>query len=190
MLFPNPGEDGCSSMIGMERKEMKAFLAAMKELEEAAPEWVINSLHAFEQLLKENVWIQLPPIPIKIDYEVNVELPEELVMLIGGGFEDVEDFPRQARFIRVGIEVNDEKGSVLFVVIKETGDDDYGFSYVLESNNLGELAAIFLLWCLLKRQGVDFLADLRRKIEERREKILGLLSKLEELEVLLKGVTL
>ncbi|MEM3943644.1 MAG: hypothetical protein QXJ59_06140 [Thermofilaceae archaeon] len=59
----------------------------------------------------------------------------------------------------------------------------------LSSLRLKERVAIFLLWDLLRRRGIDFLADLRRRLEERREKLERFYSTLSELDLLL-GVAL
>ena len=59
----------------------------------------------------------------------------------------------------------------------------------LSSLRLRERVAIFLLWDLLRRRGIDFLADLRKRLEERRERLERFYSALNELDLLL-GVAL
>ncbi|MEM3943650.1 MAG: hypothetical protein QXJ59_06170 [Thermofilaceae archaeon] len=131
----------------------------------------------------ERVWLFLPRVPVRVEYAVDLELPEELALLACPFLEAVESFPRRARRVAVGIDVREKVG--LYVAVE--GED--GTVHQLDPETLGGLAATILLWDLLRRHGVDFLADLRRELEGRREKLLRLKTQLEQLGALLGVAT-
>ncbi|MEM1910028.1 MAG: hypothetical protein QXT79_11685 [Thermofilaceae archaeon] len=88
------------------------------------------------------------PLGVRLTYDVDVELPEEVAVLY-------EHAPRRVKRVTVLL----ERGLELLL----EGED--GREWTLRSTTLGDLYAIAAVWDLLRRQGIDFLADLLKEVE-------------------------
>lgn len=156
------------------------FLAGLKALEEVAPGNVIEELVRLFELMSRRVWLQLPPIPIVLEYNVDIELPREFAVLAGLDYEEHDNWlsARVAK-VEVMVAVDGCRRPSLEVAVKD-GEGDTLFH--IETATLGQLAALYLLWRLLKQHhGIDFLADLKAKLEERRDWLLQLKNWLDDL---------
>ncbi|MEM3943646.1 MAG: hypothetical protein QXJ59_06150 [Thermofilaceae archaeon] len=87
------------------------------------------------------------PSGVRLTYDVDVELPEELDLL--------HPLPRRVKRVTVLL----ERGLELLL----EGED--GREWTLRSTTLGDLYAIAAVWDLLRRRGIDFLADLLKEVE-------------------------
>jgi len=149
------------------------FLAGLKALEEVTPESVVEELVRLHGLLGRHIQLRLPPIPITLVYDVNIELPPEFAVLARLNFGEPDGwFPTRATRVEVEVKMHDPEGATLEVSVQDCEEDT---SYRIEPTTVGRLAAVFLLWRLLKQHhGIDFLADLKSKLEEKRDWLLQL----------------
>ncbi|MEM1690732.1 MAG: hypothetical protein QXF05_04135 [Thermofilaceae archaeon] len=156
------------------------FLAGLKSLEDVAPESVAEELVRLHGLLGRHIQLRLPPIPVKLVYDVDIELPPEFAVLARLNFGEPDGwFPTRATRVEVEVKVHDCEDATLEVTVQDCEEDA---SYRIEPTTVGRLAAVFLLWCLIKQHhGIDFLADLKAKLEERRDWLLQLKSWLDGL---------
>ncbi|MEM1523707.1 MAG: hypothetical protein QXU69_11780 [Thermofilaceae archaeon] len=87
------------------------------------------------------------PSGVRLTYDVDVELPEELDLL--------HPLPRRVKRVTVLL----ERGLELLL----EGED--GREWTLRSTTLGDLYAIAAVWDLLRQRGIDFLSDLLKEVE-------------------------
>ena len=119
----------------------------MEELKETL-ETIMAARARLEVLREVMVTYNLSvPSGVRLTYNVDVELPEELDLL--------HPLPRRVKRVTVLL----ERGLELLL----EGED--GREWTLRSTTLGDLYAIAAVWDLLRQRGIDFLADLLKEVE-------------------------
>ena len=119
----------------------------MEELKETL-ETIMAARARLEVLREVMVTYNLSvPSGVRLTYDVDVELPEELDLL--------HPLPRRVKRVTVLL----ERGLELLL----EGED--GREWTLRSTTLGDLYAIAAVWDLLRQRGIDFLSDLLKEVE-------------------------
>jgi len=120
----------------------------MEELKETL-ETIMAARARLEVLREVMVTYNLSvPSGVRLTYDVDVELPEELDLL--------HPLPRRVKRVTVLL----ERGLELLL----EGED--GREWTLRSTTLGDLYAIAAVWDLLRQRGIDFLSDLLKEVEK------------------------
>ncbi|MEM2187548.1 MAG: hypothetical protein QXT37_11265 [Thermofilaceae archaeon] len=157
------------------RRLVEELGVSLEELRRAGESFA-EARERLRALLMQRLPFRLPPLPeVTLTYNVDVELPEELDLLGG--------FPRRVK--RVTVRVREEMGEVR-VAIELEGEGEWRLADLLAFYWLGDFYAAAVLWDLLKRHGVDFLADLKRVVEERVEALRRMIERLNQLAALLQ----
>lgn len=115
---------------------------------------------------------------MRLEYNVDIELPELFSLITGYDVSKV----REVVVDLVTVKGEEGGAGALRVYLGDA-------PLPLDQHYLSGLVGIIALWQLLKQHGIDFLADLERKLRERREGKLQACAKLEKLKALL-GVVL
>ncbi|MEM3943654.1 MAG: hypothetical protein QXJ59_06190 [Thermofilaceae archaeon] len=157
------------------RRLVEELAASLEELRRVGESFA-EARERLKALSMQGLPFRLPPLPeVTLTYDVDVVLPEELELLGG--------LPRRVK--RVTVRVREEMGEVR-VAVELEGEGEWRLATLLAFYWLGDFYAVAVLWDLLRRQGIDFLADLKRVVEERVEALKRMIERLNQLAALLQ----
>ncbi|MEM1871532.1 MAG: hypothetical protein QW517_10490 [Thermofilaceae archaeon] len=158
------------------RRLVEELAASLEELRRVGESFA-EARERLKALSMQGLPFRLPAFPeVALTYNVDIELPEELGLLREG-------LPRRVK--RVTVEVREEKRGVR-AVIEVEGEGGWRLVGLSAFDMLGDFYAAAVLWDLLRQHGVDFLADLKRVVEERVEALKRMIERLNQLAALLQ----
>ncbi|MEM1684982.1 MAG: hypothetical protein QW324_05280 [Thermofilaceae archaeon] len=149
--------------------KVEEIVERLRELEEAV-KGVEETVERLKQLGEVPVPLDIHVAPaLEVSYNVAIDAPPEAKVLF-------KRFPTRIRRVTVR--------AAGTVTVRVEGDD--GEVSELHLTRLDALFVAILLWDALRGRGIDFLADLARQLERRREELLLLLERMERFSALLK----
>lgn len=145
----------------------------------AAIATVIEALKEGSEYFEKRGERLLFPLPVgvqaKVEYTTDITLPDEITTILGS------EAPLHWRKLIVDIvPITRGREEIASMLQLQGGGNRLFHSWE------NHLIAIIMLHRLLRRQGIDFLADLRRRLERETECLLRLCAKLEELKAWLE----